>query len=466
MAKKRKPTSQVKKLTPQQQIAGMSFQDFGAMMERETTGILTDYLIQAIGVVNSNAIFINQDRVMKYQTYEDLIQYDLYSEVGHDPHVSSVCNTLKIMCASVPWEVKPFSESARNKEIAKQVQKCFEGLDNFQQDIYEFQDAIFMGVSWSECIWERGVENRLKALMNRPPRRLQFDAVTREPKLRTKEQPFFGIELPKRKMIVHRASSTYENPFGDALAQNVYWLWLFKRLVLKYWASHLEANVSPVPYVQHPVSTNQKIKTEALEIARQIRQSSFGRVPENMKILFAEAKNMAAAGTSYKDFEEYCNDEITKAMLGQVLTTEGGGRGGSGSRALGDVHMDVLQARIIFYSNALASTLNSTVVKWYVDYNYAKVEGYPKFQFITKKAVDRKTEADIIKILHDAGYEVDHTYIEDVLEIPLQQIKDIQPEPGEQQDKSDTEVDDQGNIIEPKPNNLKEQNNAKPKVDA
>ena len=453
MAKKRKPTNQIKKtkaLTPQEKIQGMTFQDFGAMMEKETTGILSDYIIQSIGAVNSNAIFINQDRVFKSQSYQELIQYDLYTEVGHDPHISSVCNTLKIMISCLPWEVKPFTESARDKAIAEQNRGMFEGLDNFQQDLFELNDAIFMGVSWSECIWERGYENKLKSLMNRPPRRLQFDAKTREPKLRTKESPFYGIDLPEKKMIVHRASSTYENPFGDALAQNVYYLWLFKRLILKFWASHLESGVSPIPIVQHPVSTNPKIKAEAMEIARSLRQSSYGRIPENMEILFAEAKNMSAAGMSYKDFEEFCNDEITKAILGQVLTTEGGGRGGSGSRALGDVHMDVLQARIIFYANALACTLNSSVVKWYTDFNYASVEGYPRFQFVTKKAVDRKTEAEIIKILKDAGYTVKHTYIEDTLEIPLQEIVGT-PVPADplNPDKSNTAVDGKGNLIQP-----------------
>ena len=449
MAKKKQPTKQLSKMT---------YQDFGQVMELETSNILTDYLIQVIGDVNNNSIILNQDRVAKTQFYKELIQFDLYAEVQHDPHVSSVLNTLKIGIACLPWEVKPFSESARDKSIADFIRDCFEGLDNFQQDLYELNDAIGMGVAWSEIIYDTSKNDaRIKKLMNRPQRRLQFDGATREPKLRTKEQPFYGIDLNPTKFIVHRASSTWENPFGDALMQNIYWLWIMKRVVLKYWGNHLEIGVAPVPIVKHPTSTDKNLKAEALEIAHKIRSGAYGRMPLNMELIFAEAKNMSAAGMSYKDFEEFVNDEITKAILGQVLTTEGGGRGGSGSRALGDVHMDVLQARIIFYAHALACTLTSSAVKWLTDYNYASVDGYPKFRFVTKKAVDRKTEAEIIQILHNAGKEVEDSYIEDVLEIPLQEIKDVAapvvPDPLNP-DKSKTEVDDKGNLIQPKPKTI------------
>jgi phage gp29-like protein len=317
-----------------------------------------------------------------------------------------------------------------------------------------------MGVAWSEVVYDTtGSDVRIKKLMNRPQRRLQFDGVTREPKLRTKDAPFYGEPLKPTKFIVHRASSTWENPFGDALLQNVYWLWVMKRVVLKFWGTHLEVGVAPVPIVKHPKSKDKNLKAEALEIARQLRQSAYARVPDDMDVIFAEAKNMAAAGMSYKDFENYADDQCTKAILGQVLTTEGGGRNGSGSRSLGDVHMDVLQARITFYAHALACTLSSSIVKWLVDYNYATVDGYPKFRFVTKKAIDRKTEAEIIRILHDAGKEVKDSYIEDVLEIPLQEIKDvvvpIVP------DKSNTEVDDKGNLIQPNKPIVKEKQNVK-----
>jgi phage gp29-like protein len=438
MAKKRLATNQIKK----QEFP--SYPEVGEMMEMETASILSDYLVQVIGDVNSNSVIINQDRVAKTQSYKELIQFELYAEVAHDPHVSSVVNTLRIMIASLEWEIKPFSESARDKAIAKFVRDNFEGLDNFSQDLYELNDAIFMGVAWSEIIYKIEKEVRLQKLMNRPQRRLQFDGVTREPKLRSKENPFYGTALPENKFIIHRAASTHENPFGDALAQNVYWLWVFKRVVLKFWASHLEVGVAPVPIVKHPAGKNSTYKAEALDIAKQIRSGAYGRIPDNMEVLWAEAKNMAAAGSTYKDFEEFCNSEITKAILGQLLTTEGSSSGGAGSRALGDVHMQVLQSRIIFYANALACTLNSTAVKWLVDYNYASVDGYPKFTFVTKQAVDRKTEAEIIKILKDSGFTVKHTYIEDVLKIPIQEMEEKQP------DLSNKKIDENGNIIDPK----------------
>ena len=450
MAKHKQPRNLVNQRLKDNRVLRSSWPEVSQMMMDETTSVLSDYIIQIIGQVNDNAIFINQDLIQKSQNYQGLVQYDLYAEVGRDPHISSIINTLKIMISCLEWEVKPFSESSRDKAIADYIRDCFEGLDNFSQDMYELNDAIFMGFSCSEVIYKVNWQVSVDKIMNRPQRRIQFDATTREPKLRSRDNPFYGNKLPENKIIVHRTSSMHENPFGDALAQNIYWMWLFKRLVLKYWATHLEHGVAPVPIVKHPPGGTGKLKDEAMDIARHIRQAAFGRMPNTMELIFAEAKNMSQAGMSYKDFLEFCDDQATKAILGQVLTTEGGGRSGAGSRALGDVHMDVLQSRIIFYANALACTLTSTLVKWLTDYNFSSIEGYPKFKFVTKKAIDRKTEAEIIKILHDAGKEVENTYVEDVLEIPLQEITDVPapviPEvPGAE--KSDTKVDAKGNLV-------------------
>lgn len=484
MAKKKSPANQLipKVSTPAlDQKAPATLQDIGypdiaEMMTLETAGILDDIIRQYVGSVSEkntpgSGVFINQDRVLKTQIYQELAWYDLYDEVEHEPHVSAVLNTLKMIVAGKKWEIIPFKTSkakeasARNQEVAETVKKNFEGVDNFSQDLYELNDAIGKGFSASEVIWNVDKEITIQKLMNRPQRRIQFDAVTREPKIRKISNPYYGDPVPERKMIIHRASSKYENPFGDALDQNIYWMWMFKRVVTRFWATHLEVGVAPVPIVQHPAGANSKLKDEALVIAQQIRNGAYGRIPENMSIIWAEAKNMAQAGMTYGQFLDHCDNQVTKAILGQVLTTEGSGKEGSGSKALGDIHSDVLEARVTFYSNSLACTLNSSVVKWIVDYNYANVEGYPRFQFITKKPLDRKTEAEIVKILCDAGFDVDEQYIHDTLEVPVKKKeipKQLKPEnlSGEEENLSNKEIDEDGNVItKPKQPIIKEKEN-------
>ena len=430
MAKRRSPNTTLDKA---------SYPELTDIMQTETAGILTDYVRQYVGPVDTKStpgsgIFINWDRVGRSQTYQELAWFDLYDEVERDPHILAVSRTLKMATASLPTRVLPFDDSGkdgkvstRSQAIADFVQDTLDGLPNFTQDKMELLDAIGKGFAISEIIWDIGTETRIKDIMNRPQRRIQFDAATRQPKLRSIDNPYMGNPLPDRKFIVHRDATKYENPFGDAIDQSVYWMWLFKKTVIKLWMAHLEVGVAPIPYIKHPRNANKQLKDEALAIAKTIRSGAYGRLPDNFELLFAEAKNAQATGAAYDVFLELCNAEITKAWLGQVLTTEGSGKGGAGSKALGEVHSDVLAVRIQYSANALACTLNSTLVPWLVDANFHDVEGYPLITFQTEDPVDRQAEATIIKTLSDAGYKADRQYIEDTIGITLAEEEEELP---------------------------------------
>ena len=122
MALKKTPMNQIRKQklndTARAQMLKMNSRDLGELMQQEITAVTTDYITQWVGKVNDNAIYLNQDRVARSQTYQELIQFDLYAEVARDTHLSSIINTLRIMVASLPWEVKPFDESGQSKAVA------------------------------------------------------------------------------------------------------------------------------------------------------------------------------------------------------------------------------------------------------------------------------------------------------------------------------------------------------------
>jgi len=317
-----------------------SYPELAEVLTLETASILTDYLRQYIGPISQtptpgSGIFINWDRVLRTQTYQELAWYDMYDEVERDPHISGIMRTLKLATSSLEWRVAPADESGRSKAIASFVETNLKQMRSFTQDLYELLDAEGKGFAVSEVVWEVDYETRVKSLLNRPQRRFQFDAVTREPKLRTTANPYYGEDLPPRKFIVHRVSAKYENPFGDALDQSLYWMWLFKRTVIKYWMTHLDVASAPVPFVQHPANANKALKDEALAIASQMRRSGYGRLPDNFKIIWAESQSSAQTAASYEKFQDFCNAEMTKCVLGKVLTTEVSAKGGDGSMALG-----------------------------------------------------------------------------------------------------------------------------------
>jgi len=386
-------------------------------MESETASIITDYIRQYVGVISTvpmpgQAIFTNFDRVLTTQTYQELAWYDLYAEVERDPHVNAELQSAKLNVAGMPWDMSPYmhkdekTPSERNETIADFVRDCLKRVRNLPEDLFNLMGAIGMGFAVSEVMWRIDDGKVLvDRLVNRPQRRFQFDAVTRQPKLRDINNPYYGSFLPDKKFVVHRVSSQWQNPFGDALDQTIYWMWLFKRTVLKFWMQHLQTAAASVPIVEHPAGANKELKAEALTIAQMIRNGAYGRIPDNFKILWAEAQKGAQNAESYHSFVRAINEEISKAINGQVLTSEAGE--GKASYALGKVHLMVQSSRDVFRAHGLEETLNHTLVKWLVDFNFADVEGYPRFRFDLEDPEDLEREARIVNMLSDAGFDFD-----------------------------------------------------------
>lgn len=444
MAKKKQAQNQITALPEYGELIGI--------MQNETASIVSDYIRQYVGVVAGNgiqnpnqpAIYMNQDRVQRFQTYQELAFYDLYAEVARDPHVIAILSSAKLNVAGMKYDVNAYTEgvktkpSARNQQIADFVKGTLKNLGHFPSHLYNMLDAIGMGFSVSEIIWDITPDGIIpKEILNRPQRRFQFDATDRSLRVRNIEAPFYGKPLPDKKFIVFKPTAQWDNPFGDALLQSLYWMWLFKKTVLKFWMQHLQVGASSIPIVKHPASASATLKAEALEIAKMIRNGAYGRLPDNFEILWAESENAALNAEAYQNFNRMCNDEMSKCVNGQILTAEASSGTGMGTRALGSVHAGVQSARDVFRAEALASTLNKTLIKWIVDFNFASVDGYPEFRFDLEEPDDLVKEAQIIKSLSDAGYEFDETELSDKFNYQIKKKEKLDLTPANPLDKKD-----------------------------
>ena len=434
MAKTKRGTNQA--LTKPERLP--EYGELVSLMTSETSSIVTDYIRQYIGIAThtpepGQGIFINFDRVLSTQTYKELAWYDLYAEVERDPHVRAVLDSAKLNVAGLPWMVTAYiapgakEATPRDEEIADFVRDNFENCGHMPQHLFNLMGAVGMGFAVSEIVWKIEDGVRIKEILNRPQRRFQFDAVTRGLRLRDTKSPYFGTPLPDRKFIVHRVSAQWDNPFGDAIDQSLYWMWLFKKTVLKFWMQHLEVGAASVPIVKHPKGANAELKAEALAIAQMIRNGAYGRIPDNFEILWAEAKNAIQNAETYHAFVRMCNDEMSKAVNGQTLTTEASSSTGTGTFAQGKVHQMTQDNRDLFRASGLESTLNKSAVPWLVDFNYADVEGYPKFQFDIADPTDLLREAQIIQTLDSAGFEFDEDELTEKFKYTLTRGKKTEP---------------------------------------
>lgn len=134
----------------------------------------------------------------------------------------------------------------------------------------------------------------------------------------------------------------------------------------------------------HPES-----RKEVTEQAKAQGAAAYIVVPKGTNVNFHEA-NQTGASTTYKDFHQIMNDEITIGILGQKLTTDSNGKG---SYALGSVHKEVEEAL-----NLEDRMMVEYIMNYPLKHNILIPHGYPlegitgAFQISEELPKDKKFE--------------------------------------------------------------------------
>lgn len=139
-----------------------------------------------------------------------------------------------------------------------------------------------------------------------------------------------GIEVDQTyKFFLTRSRATYRNPYGDALLSKLYWPWFFRQNGWKFWAKFLERFGAPLLVGK---SADPTAMVGALLQAHS--QAVIGiDLNDSVETIGSSA---GSNGAAFETFEGAIIRRIQKVILGQTLTS--GTDGGSGTRALGQVH--------------------------------------------------------------------------------------------------------------------------------
>ncbi len=339
----------------------------------------------------------------------------LYDEVDRDPHAGSVLQTRYLAVVGKEWEVLPGDDSSKNVEIAKFVKKTLTKT-NFNQFRQELLQGILYGFYEAEVMW--GVDNQAivpTKLLAKHPRRFCFN-LDREVRLLTLENMITGEPVPDRKFITFTYGSS-DNPYGKGLGQRLWWPVWFKKHGIKFWLIFLEKFGMPTGVGKYPPGTDPEKQQELLNAIDAIQTETGVKIPNTMAIELLEATRSGKA--TYESLCDYMDRQISKAVLGQTLTTEiKGGGSYAASQTHNDVRHDILKAD----ADLLSECLNNTLVRWLVDYNFANVAEYPKTWIRTDEEKDLKPLAErdkIIMVDMGMGKRIPESYITETYGIPL-----------------------------------------------
>jgi len=364
-----------------------------------------------------------------------------------DLHYLAVLGTRKNAVSQLDVIVSAASSSADDQRAAAMVREMIlDGPLQLDSVLFDVLDAIGKGFSATEIMWDTSGREWFPAQLKwRDPRWFAFDWISGEellvrslkgetipvesdaPATRpshfggggvfSSTGPGIGIQpmtapLAPYKFITHFAKAKAGLPIRGGLARAAGWAYLFKNYVLKDWVTFVEVFGQPLRVGKYNPGASEQDKQALLRAVSRIGTDAAAIMPESMVIEFTEA-HQNGSSELYQNFCEYLDAQVSKAVLGQTLTTEMPKSGGS--RAAAQVHEGVRRDILNADARRLAATLARDLVRPIVELNMGPQTRYPKIELGLPDDSDVKVFAEIVAMLADRGLRIGQKAILDKL---------------------------------------------------
>lgn len=350
-------------------------------------------------------------------------QMELFEEMEEkDTHLFSQLQTRKLAVTGLDWEVQSFSDDERDKEIAEFIDEQLKGIENLDDIFIDMLDAIAKGVSVMEIEWglDSDLTNIIENIEYVHPKKLIWDFQTDEMKICTREFPS-GTSLPENKFVVHKYKARSGHTSRAGILRVVSWMYLFKNYDVKDWVAFCEVFGMPLRLGKYSAAASDDDKKALMEAIYSLGTDAAGIIPDSTIVEFIESQKTTSVEI-YEKLARYCDEQISKAVLGQTLSSDSGG----GSYAQGKVHNEVRHDLTVGDAKALAVTVRRDIIRPLVEYNFGYDADVPFFTFDCQEAEDQKETVEIYKTLAcDMGLEIPKSHIYKKFNIP-------KPEDGEE----------------------------------
>ncbi|AFY72152.1 protein of unknown function DUF935 (plasmid) [Thalassoporum mexicanum PCC 7367] len=344
---------------------------------------------------------------------------EIYTEAARDCHLSAVLEKRYLSVIRLLWEVIPASDEAIDQQAAELVRQQLHNLAvpvssnststtlnvrGFDGVCLGLLEAIYYGYAVAEIIWQRHnqqiIAHRIKIHDRRRFTFVANEAGEFDLRLLTPAERIKGEAVPDRKFIVHQYGSDDDNPWGWGLGSKVFWPVFFKRQNLQFWLTFAERYGSPLAVGKYPQGTSQDAQQVLLDALTDISQGYRVIMPKEMEINFQTAAQNGSIAT-YESLCNFCNNEISKCVLGETGTTDQTGSGGS--RARDSVGNEVRLEKTQADADILSETLNRTLARWITEYNLPAARP-PRIQRVVRQAQDHEKQARVDKLLYEQGF--------------------------------------------------------------
>lgn len=328
-----------------------------------------------------------------------------------EPQYRAALSQRKMASTSSDVIVEAASDDPIDVEIADAVRELVHA-DAFARLRWHMLDAIGKCYSVVEILWDTDGPGGMwwpRDYRWRDPRWFKLDHRTLSA-LRISDASPEGKPLPQGKFVVHEPMLKSGLPGRGGLARVVAIAYAAKRFAAPQLVRFLEVMGIPARLARYPAHYTDRDRATLLRELRRLGADAAAVIPSDAQIELLEQRGSRGGPSDIVAALEYWDRQISKAVLGQTMTTDDGS-----SRAQADVHYSV-RVDIVQHDNAAcAATINRDLIRPFVELNWGRRPKLPRILIRFEEKEDLVAFANSVIPFIDRGLEVDQREIRERL---------------------------------------------------
>ena len=325
-----------------------------------------------------------------------------------DLHYRGVLFQRRAVISGLRPAVEAVDDSADEAAIADEVRGLV--LEPWFHDlVFQAMDAVAKGVSIVEILWETSEQQwRPKGVRWRDPRWYRHGRSVED--LRVDDQTAEGSPLPPGKYVRHLPQLKSGEPLRQGLARVASASHIAKSYTVRDLMRFLETFGIPPRIGWHHANETKQRKAALLRVVRALGTDAAAVVPEGTRVEFLDTPR-GSSSAAFLESADWWDRQVSKAVLGQTSSSDGGAGDYKASQQHQGVRMDLARHD----SLQVQTSIHRDLTRIFVDLNFGPRRRYPRITLPVPVPEDLTKFAAAVTPFVDRGLRVSERQIREKL---------------------------------------------------
>lgn len=366
--------------------------------------------------------------------------FDLMEETW--PRLGANLKKLREKACGIEWFVQPWApKGGKPSAEAERRAGFFEDAiwnmrpapaddeNEFEGTVFDILDAWGKGVAVLEILWGERPQAEGTLIVPRAtrwvsPRCYGYDTASEQPdRLRLRSHtlaaPWAGegdwSDFPEDKFLIATAKHKSGGATGGAMLRLLGFFWAAQNFSWEWFLNFAQIFGMPVRWATYARGADSATVGQIEQMLANMGSAAWAAFPEGTRLEVLEAMKAGAEGP-HERLNRVCDTLCDILILGQTLTSD---VGDSGSRALGDVHRQVLSVREKAVARFAARVLNTQLAPAFCRLNFGDDGECPYLVPDIEIRDDTRATAETLEAARRLGVKIPESFVHEKLSIPM-----------------------------------------------